>query len=84
MMDDLAKTKDQLLYELKDLRQRVSELEELEEKLRMMKFSADQANEFNCSFRRAAPLAKKNGQSDHERNITDHRRARRDRRERKF
>lgn len=30
MMDDLAKTKDQLLYELKELRQRVSELEELE------------------------------------------------------
>jgi PAS domain S-box-containing protein len=52
MMDDLAKTKDQLLYELKDLRQRVSELEESEEKLRMMKLSVDQTNDFNCSLRR--------------------------------
>ena len=42
-MHDLDKTKDQLLDELNELRQRVSELEESEETLQMMKFTVDHA-----------------------------------------
>ncbi|CAB1075253.1 hypothetical protein D1AOALGA4SA_3073 [Olavius algarvensis Delta 1 endosymbiont] len=44
-MNDSDKSKDQLLDELKDLRQRVIDLEDSEEKLQAMKFTVDRAME---------------------------------------